>query len=110
MNSAAFDILIKILESYLPHISSKVISNLGKLEDRSQEMIFIGYEHGSKAYRCLDLASRKLCISRDVIFEESKFLGFSVDNPGISISYEDFNIDVFLPADVEEVEEPSEIP
>ena len=88
----------------------KVTGNLGKLEDKSQEMIFVGYEHVSKAYRCIDPASRKLCISRDVLFEDSKSLSFSVDNPGISISYEDFNLDVFQPTDVEEVEEPSEIP
>ena len=28
----------------------KVAGNLGKLEDRSKEMIFVGYEHESKAY------------------------------------------------------------
>ena len=72
-------------------------------------MIFIGYEHGSKAYRCLDPTSRKLCMSKDVIFEESKSLSFLVDNPSISISYEDFNTDAFQPAE-EEVEESSEIP
>ena len=54
----------------------KVTANVGKLEDRSQEMIFVGYEQGSKAYRCIDLATRKLSISRDVIFEESKSLSF----------------------------------
>ena len=35
-------------------------------------MVFVGYEHGSKAFRCLDPTSLKLYISRDVIFEESK--------------------------------------
>ena len=88
----------------------KVTGNLGNLEDKSKKMIFIGYEHGSKAYRCIDHASLKLCIRRDVLFEESKSLSFSVDNPCISISYEDFNIDVFQLADEEEVEEPSKIP
>ena len=72
-------------------------------------MIFLGYEHGSKAYRCIDPATRKLCISMDVIFEESKSLSFSVDNPGTSISYEDFNFDVFQPTE-EDVGEPIEIP
>ena len=87
----------------------KVTGNVGKLEDISQEMIFVGYEHGSKAYRCIDPTTHKLCISRDVIFEESKSLSFSVDNPGISISYEDFNLDIFQPAK-EEVEAPTELP
>ena len=35
----------------------KVTANVGKLEDRSQEMIFVGYEQGSKAYRCIDPAT-----------------------------------------------------
>ena len=87
----------------------KVTANVGKLEDRSQEMIFFGYEQGSKAYRCIDPATRKLSISRDVIFEELKSLNFSVDNPGNSISYEDFNLDIFQPTH-EVIEEPTEFP
>jgi hypothetical protein len=31
---------------------------LKKLEDRGRKMIFIGYEHGSKAYRACDLLIR----------------------------------------------------
>jgi hypothetical protein len=33
-------------------------------------MIFVGYEAGSKAYRVYDLATKRLHISRDVIFDE----------------------------------------
>ena len=46
--------------------------HLSKLEDRSKPMIFIGYELGSKAYKCLDPVNFKVVISRDVIFEEAK--------------------------------------
>ena len=49
----------------------KVTGNVRKLDDRSEEMIFFGYEHGSKAYRCIDPATRKLCINKDVIFSQS---------------------------------------
>ena len=87
----------------------KVMANVGKLEDRSQEMIFVGYDQGSKAYRCIDPATRKLSISMDVIFEELKSLNFSVDNPGNSISYKDFNLDIFQSTD-EVIEEPTELP
>ena len=87
----------------------KVMTNVGKLEDRSQEMMPVGYEQGSKAYRCIDPATRKISISRDVIFEESKSLNFSVDNPGNSIPYEDFNLDIFQPTN-EVFEEPTELP
>ena len=46
--------------------------HLSKLEDRSKPMIFIGYELGSKAYRCFDPVNSKVIISRDVIFEEGE--------------------------------------
>ena len=46
--------------------------HLSKLEDRSKPMIFIAYELGSKAYKCLDLVNFKVIISRDVIFEEAE--------------------------------------
>ena len=35
----------------------------GKLEDRSKLMIFIGYQIGSKAYKCLDPVNLKVVIS-----------------------------------------------
>ena len=38
-----------------------------KLSDRSQKMVFIGYEEGTKGYRLLDPTTRTLHISRDVI-------------------------------------------
>jgi hypothetical protein len=44
--------------------------NLKKLEDRGKAMVFVGYEPGSAAYRCYDLESKRVHISRDVIFDE----------------------------------------
>ena len=41
-----------------------------KLEDRSTPMVFIGYEVGTKAYRCFYLGNSSVHISRDVVFEE----------------------------------------
>ena len=46
--------------------------HLSKLEDRSQPMIFIGYELGTKAYKCFDPVNSKVIISRDAIFEEDE--------------------------------------
>lgn len=43
-----------------------------KLDDRSTTMVMIGYELGTKAYRCYNPRTSKLHISRDVIFEENK--------------------------------------
>ena len=48
-----------------------IISHLKNLKDRSISMIFIGYEMGSKAYRCFDPKTFKVQVSRNAIFEEN---------------------------------------
>lgn len=53
----------------LAHVKTTT-PNVKKLDDRSKPMIFVGYEPGSKAYRCYDPASRRVHISRDVAFDE----------------------------------------
>jgi hypothetical protein len=45
--------------------------NLKKLEDRRRRMIFIGYEHGTKAYRAYDPAMKKVMITYDLVFDEA---------------------------------------
>lgn len=42
-----------------------------KLDNTAEEMIFIGYDNNSKAYRCYDLVSKRVIISRDVKFVEN---------------------------------------
>jgi hypothetical protein len=44
--------------------------HLKKLEDRGRKMIFVGYERGTKAYRAYDPVTRRVHITRDVIFDE----------------------------------------
>ena len=55
----------------------KPARKVSKREDRSILMILIGYECGTKVYRCLDPMNFKVTISRDVIFEESQSWDFS---------------------------------
>ena len=43
-----------------------------KLDDRSKVLVHLGTEPGSKAYRLLDPTKRRIVVSRDVIFDESK--------------------------------------
>ncbi|CAA6674433.1 unnamed protein product [Spirodela intermedia] len=45
--------------------------HLKKLEDRGRKMIFIGYEYGSKAYRAYDPTTRRVHVTRDVVFDEN---------------------------------------
>ena len=46
--------------------------HLRKLDDRSRILVYLGTEPGSKAYRLLDPTARKIIVSRDVAFDESK--------------------------------------
>lgn len=46
--------------------------HLNKLEDRSRTLVHLGIEPGTKAYRLYDLISRKIIVSRDVIFDENR--------------------------------------
>jgi hypothetical protein len=48
-----------------------------KLEDRSTPMVFIDYEHGSKAWRFYNPARKWVVVSRDAVFEESRAWNWS---------------------------------
>jgi hypothetical protein len=55
---------------------------LGKLEDRSTMMVFIGYEPGSKAWRFYNPVTRRVHVSRDVVFEEDRAWSWNEDEIG----------------------------
>ena len=59
--------------------------HLTKLEDRSQPMVFIGYELGTKGYKCFDPVNFKVTISRDVIFEEGEKWTWSTQVEGTNL-------------------------
>jgi hypothetical protein len=44
--------------------------NLKKLDDRSQPMVFIGYELGTKGYHVYDIVSQKVRVTHDIVFNE----------------------------------------
>jgi hypothetical protein len=56
--------------------------HLKKLDDRGRKMIFVGYERGTKAYRAYDPITRRVTISRDVIFDEEAQWDWSGDGGG----------------------------
>lgn len=45
--------------------------HLKKLDDKSVPMIYLGVEEGSKAHRLYNPQSRRIVVSRDVVFEET---------------------------------------
>lgn len=65
--------------------------HLKKLDDRSQMLVHLGTEPGTKAYRLLDPEKRKIVVSRDVVFDETKGWNWKrVD--GELRNYEEFNV------------------
>ena len=51
-----------------------------KLAPRSSACVFIGYPSSQKGYRCLDLSTRRVIISRHVVFDEANF-PFAITKP-----------------------------
>jgi hypothetical protein len=47
--------------------------NQHKLSFRSKACVFLGYSSHHKGYKCLDMESGRVYISRDVVFDEAKF-------------------------------------
>lgn len=43
-----------------------------KLDDKSRVLVHLGTEPGSKAYRLLDPTSKRIIVSRDLVFDEVK--------------------------------------
>lgn len=48
-------------------------SNAHKLSPRSTKCLFIGYPSDHRGYRCLDLTTNKIILSRHVAFDETQF-------------------------------------
>lgn len=55
-----------------------------KLDDRGEKNIFIGYSEQSKAYKLYNPVTRRMVISRDVIFDENASWNWSTQEEGQS--------------------------
>src|ERR1041384_1079732 len=70
----------------LPTITSVSYPNLSattphKLAPRSTRCVFLVYSPDHKGYRCFDLSSHRLLISRHIIFDESDFPFSTISTP-----------------------------
>jgi hypothetical protein len=65
----------------VPHVKQGN-KRLGKLEDRSTMMVFIGYKPGSKAWRFYNPVTRRVHVSRDAVFEEDRAWSWNEDEIG----------------------------
>ena len=55
--------------------------HLKKLDDRTRVLVHLGTEPGSKAYRLLNPQEKKVVVSRDVVFDETKGWDWKHNNP-----------------------------
>jgi hypothetical protein len=55
---------------------------LGKLDDRSTPMVFIGYEPDSKAWRFYNPVTKRVHVSHDAIFEEDMLWSWDGEDVG----------------------------
>src|SRR5438132_1702970 len=59
-----------------------------KLAPQSTACVFIGYPSSHKGYRCLDLSTRRIIISRHVIFDEFVFpIATASPSPASSLDF-----------------------
>lgn len=49
-------------------------TSIHKLENRSTPCVFLGYPSNHKGYKCYELSTRKIIVSRHVVFDEHVFL------------------------------------
>jgi transposase InsO family protein len=73
--------------------------HLSKLDDHGQKVIFLGYEDGSKVYRFYDPTTKRVHVSRDVVFDEGTQWDWGDDAPAV-------NEDSFTVADDYELHRP----
>ena len=52
-----------------------------KLQSRSTPCVFLGYAQNHRGYRCCDLSTNKIIVSRHVVFDESKFPYAAIHTP-----------------------------
>jgi hypothetical protein len=70
------------------------LGHIGKLDDRSTPMVFIGYVEVSKAYRFLDSVTQHVNTTRDVVFDEGR--GWTWDKVMDDVStptYDNFTVE-----------------
>lgn len=58
-----------------------------KLSPKSEQCIMLGYQPGVKGWKLLRLKDKKSIVSRDVIFDETRFPSFSVSELPLSTPY-----------------------
>lgn len=75
-------------------------ANRVKLDPKSRKLIFVGYDNNVKGFRCIDPVTKKITISRDVVFLENSV------NPVIVAANGSDSVRVELNGDSQSAEDP----
>ena len=78
-----------------------------KLAPRSTLCVFLGYSPNHKGYRCLDLQSNRVIISRHVVFDEDSFPMSRQSSTPRAEEFEFFDHTNFVPAPIGPVQVPT---
>jgi hypothetical protein len=72
----------------------KLLSHIGKLNDRSTPGVFIGYAEGLMTYRILDPGTQRVRTTRDVVFDEGRGWAWdkAVDDSSTT-TYDNFTVE-----------------
>lgn len=89
----------------------RVGPNITKLSDRLTAMVFVGYEKGSKAYRAYDPATKKVQVTRDIVFEESRPWAWSTPGTSaVTVALATFTVVYTMDNSVQEIDSGSTTP
>ena len=77
---------------------AKEQNQVRKLDDRSRPGVFLGYADGAKAYRVYNPVARRVLVSRDVVFDETRDWDWNSSAEHAASMVEELSIDFELAA------------